>query len=392
MFARAARQAFFRQAARQRRLDAIATGHTADDVAETLLLRLARGSGATGLSGLRPVHTVAGVKFVRPLLGCTHEELRAWLRTKRQAWREDASNRDERIPRNRLRQTVLPWLEQNWSPGIRAMLVQSASILRDEDALLEQLSAECGMRSAESGSSPSKRASSASHTPHSALRIPPSTVPLALQRRVVRQWLMDAAGAEAAGWKEVETILARMGTKDAWQVSLPGGVRVRGHGAGLELVDPLQNCSRARWARTAASGRGYSNLTGELELPVPGSVDTAGVRVTARRARGIVRSSGPVGALPSSCSLDAAALRGKTLLVRTRRPGDRIRPLGLDGSKTLQDLFVDGKVPVAQRDQLPLLIVDGEVVWVPGYRVARKYAVRGPRSAAVRVDMDVIGQ
>jgi len=139
MRARTARQAFFRVAARQERLDAIATGHTADDVAETLLLRLARGSGATGLSGLRPCHTVAGVNYVRPLLGCTHEELRVWLRRKRQAWREDASNRNERIPRNRLRHTVLPWLERRWSPSIRAMLAQSAAILRDEDALLDEM-------------------------------------------------------------------------------------------------------------------------------------------------------------------------------------------------------------------------------------------------------------
>jgi len=139
MAARDARQAFFRNAASNERLDAIATGHTADDVAETLLLRLARGSGAAGLSGLRPCHTVANVKYVRPLLECTHEELRVWLRRKRQTWREDASNRDERIPRNRLRQTVLPWLERHWSPSIRAMLTQSASILRDEDALLEEI-------------------------------------------------------------------------------------------------------------------------------------------------------------------------------------------------------------------------------------------------------------
>ncbi len=139
MAARAARQSFFRAAARVGRLDAIATGHTADDVAETLLLRLARGSGATGLSGLRPEHAVAGVRYLRPLLECTHQELCNWLRGRRQVWREDASNGDESIPRNRVRRVVLPWLEQHWTPALRAMLVQSATILRDEDALLETL-------------------------------------------------------------------------------------------------------------------------------------------------------------------------------------------------------------------------------------------------------------
>ena len=374
MSARAARLSFFQQTARQRRLDAIATGHTADDVAETLLLRLMRGSGATGLSGLRPCHTVAGVRFVRPLLGCTHEALRAWLRGKRQAWREDVSNRDERIPRNRLRHTVLPWLERNWSSSIRAMLEQSASILRDEDVLLDALARiELSRLSSPSPDRPSDCFSSTLH-------LPPSTLPPALQRRVVRLWLLDAGCAQAAGWGAVEGILARRGAKTAWQVSLPGGLLVRAADGVLKLV------------RTDRQETDETDRTAETELNVPGSVSAAGVQVMARRAKGIVRTAGPVGALPSACSLDAQALRGKTLLVRTRRPGDRIQPLGLDGSKTLQDLFVDAKVPAARRDRLPLLVVEGEVAWVPGYRVARAYGVRGPRAASVRVDMKVIGQ
>jgi len=192
----------------------------------------------------------------------------------------------------------------------------------------------------------------------------------------------------------VERLLACARGEKTWQVSLPGGILACGKGGRLELVKPPPNCSRGRWPRSAPSGRGSSKKTppAATDLPVPGVVDVAGVRLTARRAKGIVRTRGPVGALPSACSLDAEALRGKTLQVRTRRPGDRIRPLGLDGTKTLQDLFVDAKVPAARRDTLPLLVVDNEVVWVPGYRVARGYAVRGPRAAAVRVEMRVIGQ
>ena len=393
MAARAARQQFFREAKKQCGLDAIATGHTADDVAETLLLRLARGSGAAGLSGLRPVHAVAGVKYVRPLLECSHAELRAWLRRKRQGWREDASNRDEAIPRNRLRHAVLPWLERHWSPSIRGMLVQSASILRDEDALLEDLARQelrIALPSGGSGLELSDRF---------------SALPLALQRRMIRQWLIEAGHPEAAGWRDVEGVLARLRIGAAWQATLSGGLRVRAKDGVLQRVDPpvagtdgnaglpvakgsprVPSRGRARARSGAVSVPCHS-----AELALPGRVDVAGVRVTTRLAKGIVRTAGPVGALPSSCTLDAAALRGRVLLVRTRRPGDRIRPLGLAGTKALQDLFVDAKVPAAQRDQLPLLVVDDEVVWVPGYRVARTFAVRGARAAAVRVDMQVKG-
>ena len=392
MSARVARQTFFRDVARQAQLDAIATGHTADDVAETLLLRLARGSGATGLSGLRPVHTVTGVKYVRPLLGCAHAKLRAWLRRQRQIWREDASNRDENIPRNRVRHTVLPWLEQNWSPSIRAMMVQSASILRDEDALLEELARkELDQCSPTDG--PTVRLSDGI-TIASTLHLPPATLPLALQRRVIRQWLMAAGHPEAAGWGEVDGILAKLRERSTWQVVLPGNLLLRAKGGRLQLVEAAQGGGPRVPERGLArprSGRATSALSDYTELPVPGRVIVAGVRVSARRSKGIVRTPGPVGVLPSACSLDAASLLGKKLLVRTRRPGDRIQPLGLDGSKTLQDLFVDAKIPVEQRDRIPLLVVDDEVVWVPGYRVAKAFAVRGPTSASVRVEMKVIG-
>ncbi len=145
-----------------------------------------------------------------------------------------------------------------------------------------------------------------------------------------------------------------------------------------------------RWGRSGSpvAEDGAAPDAGPAELlAVPGEVVVAGVRVVATRSRGIVRSRGVVGVLPAVCSLDAAALRGKTVRVRTRRPGDRIAPLGMTGSKSLQDLFVDAKLPVAARARLPVLVVDDEVIWVPGYRVARAYAVCAARAAAVRVQM-----
>lgn len=369
MRAREARLAFFRAAAEAERLDAIATGHTSDDVAETLLLRLARGSGAAGLAGLRPRHVVAGVAFVRPLLEASHAELRAWLRRRGWTWREDATNRDTRIPRNRVRRVVLPWLEKRWVPSLRERLRQSAAILRDEDALLEELAAAASVRC--SGKKEPRIAPLLALAP-------------ALQRRVIRTWLMDAGFACAAGFEAVERLRATAANGGPWPVCFSGGARVSSRAGRLRLTFGRFHTLQRVKARPGEE---------VAVLPVPGTVIVAGARVTARRGRGIVRTAGPVGSLPSACSLDAAALAGRTVHVRTRRPGDRIRPLGLDGTKSLQDLFVDAKVPAACRDRLPLLVVDGEVAWVPGYRIARAFAVRGPRAASVRVGMRrVMGQ
>ena len=384
MRAREARLAFFRAAAEAERLDAIATGHTSDDVAETLLLRLARGSGAAGLAGLRPRHVVAGVAFVRPLLEASHAELRAWLRRRGWTWREDATNRDTRIPRNRVRRVVLPWLEKRWVPSLRERLRQSAAILRDEDALLEEMAKEASVQC--SVFSVRGRGFRVQGSGQTDCRPPACEIRLnrlnalapALQRRVIRTWLMDAGFDCAAGFEAVERLRAAAANGGPWPVCFSGGARVSSRAGRLRLTFGRFHTLQRVKARPGEE---------VAVLPVPGTVIVAGARVTARRGRGIVRTAGPVGSLPSACSLDAAALAGRTVHVRTRRPGDRIRPLGLDGSKSLQDLFVDAKVPAACRDRLPLLVVDGEVAWVPGYRIARAFAVRGPRAASVGVGM-----
>lgn len=374
MGARAARQAFFRQVAREDRLDAIATGHTADDVAETLLLRLFRGGGATGLSGLRPVHRVHEVRYIRPVLDCTHAILRDWLAGRRQTWREDASNRDTRIPRNRVRHRILPWLDRNGAPGVSALLAQSASILRDEDALLDSLASEALARIVV----PQAKRARNRLSPLVLRRAALAAKPVALQRRILRLWMLDAGLIAAAGYDAVESLVSRLRDSGPWQVSVPGGMLARCRDGRMQLA----SAESSRVRRVEADGEVRT-----AELPVPGSVVVAGVRVTARRGRGIVPTAGPVGALPSRCSLDAKALRGRALVVRTRLPGDRIRPVGMQGSRKLQDLLVDAKVPAEERAHLPVLVVGNEVVWVPGYRVAQAFAVRTPGACSVWVRM-----
>ena len=108
MAARRVRLAFFAKCMKSLKLDAVATGHHMDDVAETFLMKLRRAS----LSGIRETSEVAGVKFVRPLLGCRDAELKGYLRKYGEEWREDASNADVSIERNKVRHEVIPVLER----------------------------------------------------------------------------------------------------------------------------------------------------------------------------------------------------------------------------------------------------------------------------------------
>ena len=132
MAARRVRLDFFAKMTRELALDAIATGHHADDVAETFILRLARGSGPDGLAGLKRISRVGPVTFIRPLLDLRDSDLRRFLRERNIAWREDSTNTDTSIPRNHVRHVVLPWLREHLDPRITEHLCKSAAILRGD--------------------------------------------------------------------------------------------------------------------------------------------------------------------------------------------------------------------------------------------------------------------
>ena len=131
MAARRERLAFFAESMRRLRLDCIATGHHMDDVAETFLMRLKRASGADGLSGLKPVSIVGDIVFIRPLLNLRGGELRSFLKSRGIAWREDSTNSDVAILRNKVRHVILPFLERELDPKIVEHICRSAGYLRE---------------------------------------------------------------------------------------------------------------------------------------------------------------------------------------------------------------------------------------------------------------------
>ena len=192
MAAREVRQAFFADCRMRLKLDAIATGHQADDVAETLLLRLMRGAGGSGLAPLK----AKGSGFIRPLLHVTGAALRVWLKQKKITWREDETNQDVTIPRNRIRREILPLLEKHFGDGVRSNLCKSAEILRAEDDCLDALSrdllSDCLLGDRENALELKR------------LR----TSPLALQRRVLRLWLWQHELPLCSGFEGVERLCA----------------------------------------------------------------------------------------------------------------------------------------------------------------------------------------
>lgn len=361
MAARDARRAFYTRAAEAHNLDAIATGHQRDDVAETVLLRLLRGAGAAGLSGLRPdSRALPRVPTLRPLLGFSRYELRQWLQSRGKSWMEDVANSNLKIPRCRMRLRGIPALAAAMGEDegrIVEVLAQSAAILREEDGLLAQLADD--WLAAQGGID--------APLSLSALR----NEPLALARRVAREWLLRHAGAEATGFETVEALLAmpRGGT-----LNLPGGAIADIDAQGYVLT------------------RGSPVLTRELcpacPLPLSGSVSWGAYAIAMSPCATVERTREAPGVWPASCTLSARAIRAAGgLSVRGRRPGDRMRPFGIDGSRKLQDVFVDCKIDEPLRDTWPVICAGEEIAWIPGYRIAAPFAVADGEEA-VRIEVN----
>ena len=356
--AREARLEFFRRIVRRADASAVALAHTADDQAETFLLRLLRGSGMSGLAAMAPLTDLDGLLVARPLLLTGRRALIDYLRSNGLQWREDASNRDPAYTRNRVRHKLLPLLESEFDPAVRSILQRTAAILREDDKLLEVVTAD---------------ALQTLRDVHGRLSMAGlRQLPLALQRRVIRQWLaVTLQTSLPADFNTIDRIIRWMGCRrSCGQLELERGMQLTAEYAWLRVG------GRSQSAGELTSGRksGCSVIlarTGTVYWP-PG-----GVRVTTWTAPGLweKRSEG-VGKWPCRATVALAPAGRRRLRLRCRQPGDRFNPLGMNGSRKLQDIFTDARVPVNLRDNIPLLVCGEEIVWVPGYRVARGWEVK----------------
>jgi tRNA(Ile)-lysidine synthase len=361
----AARRARYASLERARRaLDAhcVALGHTRDDQAETVLLKLLRGAGSRGIAGIYP--QVVG--FVRPLLAIGRDELRAWLVAGGHTWVEDATNVDVSVPRNRIRHLVLPALAATTGVSAAIPLARYAEIARADDALLESLT-----------TGAVARAVVVRGDEIDISLVAFTREPLAIQRRLLRH-VLGSARLEQTSFEDVEA-LRELATGARTSVRLRGA-RV----ANRSATNGVLTIGRAasNWAAVAF----------RYELPVPGRADVpeAGLAVTAELSATVAQDSVQPGTLPA-VALDAATL-GHGLAVRSWKPGDALRPLGVNGRKKLQDVFVDRKVPRDARHRLPLVTdAADQVIWAPGLAIHDAVRVTTDTKAVVVLKLTQVG-
>jgi len=364
---RSARYAFLARVAEAEGAAAVVAGHNAGDQAETVLMHLLRGAGVAGLRGMSPAAPVPGrpdLWLLRPLLGIERTTIEQYLRDNGLEPLRDATNRDVTFRRNRVRHELLPALE-SYNPQIRDRLREMAAVLAAEDDLLRDLEAAAWQTIWRTGDPGRVLLDRAAWTAQ----------PLALRRRLLRRAVAQArpVGSDLS-FRAIEEAraVAERGPTGA-RASLGGGLFLRVAYDHLEIA-----------AATSAPDEG-PQLPGDeaMSLPVPGRLKLGVWYLTAE----IVPAPDPaaLAAQADPWTAYVALDDDAALVVRPRRPGERIRPLGLGAATKLKEVMINRKIPAAARARWPLVATEAHPLWLAGHSLDDRARVHPDSPRVVRL-------
>jgi tRNA(Ile)-lysidine synthase len=340
---RDARRRFLLETAQKSGCRVIATGHHRDDQAETVLMRLMRGAGVTGLAAIQP-KTPDG--FIRPLIECRRMEIREFLEESGIPFRADPSNLDKTHLRNRVRLDLLPLLERQFNPSIVDVLCRTATNMADAEALLSQLGLNA-LRETEVESESDRMSLDLDR-----LRAYDESVWRYVFRSAYETLVGDSRGLTH---RHLQSLVDLVGDRSTGTtIHLPRGIRAkRGYGVvELFLEKPRPEPKNVEKAVLLPGRTLVPDLGGLLETQLIGPDD-----------------------VPSDLKAGDASVAffdmeqiSQPLKIRVRKEGDRIQPFGLVGTKKLKDVLIELKVPHERRDKLPLLADSQGILWVAGLK------------------------
>jgi tRNA(Ile)-lysidine synthase len=364
MAAREARYALFGRVLRKLKADVVATAHTSDDQAETVILKLARGAGPEGVSGIAHATDIDMLRVVRPMLDVSRKEVLEFLNKRDLEWREDESNQDTLFLRNRVRHVVLPLIEAALNPKVKEAICRFADIAGEENRHMEDLAEQalgdimddsCALRASDLAG-----------------------IDLALRRRAIRSWLSIAGVApEGMDFDTVERIDA---------------LATAGRGS-LTIAGDWQVTCRKNLLSIGQSSVAEEPAAFKTAIPVPGDIllPECDCRIVTTSSPGLVKDkTAGAGRLPCRASIAASAIGRKKLYVRSWRAGDRMNPFGMNGSKKVQDILVDEKVPTELKHRIPIFECAKEIIWIPGYRIARGWEITDKNAPAIQIAVEKV--
>ncbi len=366
--ARLVRRRFFLSCREQYELHKIALGHNRGDQAETVLFRLLRGAGLTGLAGMQSV-TEDGL--IRPLLHTSRAEIREWARSEGIAWREDSSNGNPRFTRNRLRHETIPALMEAYNPNLEAVLAGTARLAQtEEDYWNRQI--EPMYRQI------TKRTSLGSFCKVAAI----NGLHLAVQRRMMRRVVADVKGdLRGIDLEHIDAVLALCRSELGHdRVLIPGVDALRSFGE-LLCTEP---------GKLAARTRQYClriKIGEKCDLPFEsGMVCVSWVKSPAKICGNFKEDQDPKQELVDlDWDILAQAGRPETLAVRNWEPGDEILRWGHKTAEKIKSLFQENRVLLWERKHWPVLEIGNEIVWTRRFGCAAKFMASDKSGEVVRL-------
>lgn len=358
--ARELRHDWFARLVGEGKCDKIATAHTQDDQAETVLMRVLRGAGTRGLAGISPWHRQKAL--IRPFLSATRREVEEYLAGLRQPWREDLSNQDLRHARNKIRHELLPLLKREYNPAIRQTLADLAEVAQADEEYWQTELTGLMARMVRSGKPSRSGRSNRRQTTLAVDLTPLQALPLALQRRLLRS-IGEQFGV-ALEFKHIqELLLIANHTSSSKALELPRGLVARRSHRELQITDEAETNEAAEYC---------------YRLRVPGEAAVAELGMTLRAEVLILRGDEDLSRYNSQL-LNRAALAPE-LTIRNWRAGDRFFPAHARSPKKVKELLQSGRLGLemspALRKSWPVIESAGEIVWMRGYPVPEAFTAR----------------
>ncbi len=369
---RVERYAFLTAVAKEWGATKIALGHHLQDQAETVLMNFLRGSGTEGLRGMLPIREEV---IIRPLLRVTRKEILTFLAQQGLPFIHDSSNDQDCFLRNRIRHDLIPHVKEAFNPQFEENLARTAEIMRLEDHYLEQVAARWLKQW---GLGPEKREKVVSLKELLELHE-------AIRHRIIKTLLVwTARDGKRIGYKHVLAVadLAK-NPRGSRCLDLPGGIvvcREYERLCFLRTRDPVP--AAGRQAGAVSPDPPFFHYT--VDIPGQIAVPEAGMTISFQLLDGASFSRGP--GQKGAIYLDYEALH-LPLIIRNSRPGDRIAPWGMEGTKKLKAFFIDEKVPRRQRSQTPILTDQETILWIVGKRMSGRRGVTDRTERVLKVEI-----
>lgn len=357
--ARNVRHSFYGKLIASGAVDRVATAHTRSDQAETVLYRIVRGSGLTGLAGILPI-TREGL--VRPLVEIDRAEIETWLRGRAIAWREDETNQDRAFARNRLRHQILPLLREEFNPQVDQALAHLSALALDEE---EYWTSEVARRLPPG-------------TPHQPLVLPVAELtgpPPALARRLIRRAFEIVKGdLRAVDSAHIERVL---------EIAHSSRGHDRLHAAGLDVCRSFDQIRIAPLRQASCPPANFA-----VTLPVPGSVELPGSRI--RIAIQILENKERIPPCAKVVNeLDWQRFRrgrgAPSLELRNWRPGDQYRTIGQSKPHKIKFFFQEARIPLWERGNWPIITYNETIVWARRFGAAAEFAAGADTGCVLQI-------